>query len=141
MRAMLYSSWASSTWSLPSAEWAWSAKMSRITAVRSITGTPERRLQVALLARGELVVAGDEVGVAGGDLLLQLVEPAAAEVAVGVGLGALLGGLARGRDAGGAQQLLELGQRLAVGSPPSTMPIASARWRARGFETPAPLPA
>ncbi len=40
MRARLYSSWASSTCSLPSAEWAWSAKMSRITAVRSITGTP-----------------------------------------------------------------------------------------------------
>ena len=68
MRAMLYSSWASSTCSLPSAEWAWSAKMSRITAVRSITGTPERRLEVALLARRELVVAGDQVGVAGGDL-------------------------------------------------------------------------
>ena len=70
MRAMLYSSWASSTCSLPSAEWAWSAKMSRITAVRSITGTPERRLEVALLARRQLVVAGDQVGVAGGDLLL-----------------------------------------------------------------------
>ena len=40
MRARLYSSWASSTWSLPSAEWAWSAKMSRMIAVRSITGTP-----------------------------------------------------------------------------------------------------
>ena len=38
MRARLYSSWASSTWSLPSAEWAWSAKMSRMIAVRSITG-------------------------------------------------------------------------------------------------------
>ena len=38
MRAMLYSSWASSTWSLPSAVWAWPAKMSRITAVRSSTG-------------------------------------------------------------------------------------------------------
>ena len=40
MRARLYSSWASSTWSLPSAERAWSAKMSRMIAVRSITGTP-----------------------------------------------------------------------------------------------------
>ena len=39
-RGRRYSSWASSTCSLPSAEWAWSAKMSRITAVRSITVTP-----------------------------------------------------------------------------------------------------
>ena len=30
----------------------------------------ERRLQVALLARRQLVIAGDDVGVAGGDLLL-----------------------------------------------------------------------
>ena len=35
---------------------------------------PQRRLEVALLARSELVVAGDEVGVAGGDLLLQLLQ-------------------------------------------------------------------
>src|SRR3954469_17706232 len=38
MRARLYSSWASSTWSLPSELWACSAKMSRIVAVRSTTG-------------------------------------------------------------------------------------------------------
>ena len=75
---------------------------------------PQRRLEVALLARRQLVVAGDQVGVAGGDLLLQLLQPAAAEVAVGVGLGALLGGLAGGGDAGRAQQLLELGERLPV---------------------------
>ncbi len=74
----------------------------------------ERRLEVALLARRQLVVAGDQVGVAGGDLGLQLVELAAADVAVGVGLLALLHGLAGGRDAGGAQQLLQLGERIAL---------------------------
>ena len=51
---------------------------------------PERRLEVALLARRQLVVAGDQVGVAGLDLGLQLGQLAAAEVAVGVGLLALL---------------------------------------------------
>ena len=40
IRARLYSSCASSTWSLPSAEWAWPAKMSRMIAVRSTTGIP-----------------------------------------------------------------------------------------------------
>ena len=82
--------------------------------MRSITGTPSARLEVALLARRQLVVAGDQVGVAGGDLLLQLGQLAAAEVAVGIGRGALLDGLAGGRHAGGAQQLLQLGQRVAV---------------------------
>ena len=37
MRGRLYSSWASSTWSLPSAETACCAKMSRISCVRSTT--------------------------------------------------------------------------------------------------------
>jgi hypothetical protein len=37
IRGSWYDSWASSTWSLPSAVWACSAKMSRITAVRSTT--------------------------------------------------------------------------------------------------------
>ena len=63
MRARLYSSWASSTWSLPSEEFAWPAKMSRITAVRSIDRHAERLLEVALLARAELVVEGHQVGV------------------------------------------------------------------------------
>ena len=40
MRWRLYSSCASSTWSLPAAEWACSAKMSRITRVRSTTRMP-----------------------------------------------------------------------------------------------------
>ena len=72
MRARLYSSWASSTWSLPSA---------RVGVVGEDVEDhrgavdhrhAERRLEVALLARRELVVAGDQVGVAGADLRLQL---------------------------------------------------------------------
>lgn len=74
----------------------------------------ERRLQVALLARQQLVVAGDHVGVGGQDFGFQLFQATAAEVAVGIRLGALLGGDADGFDAGGSQQLLQLGQRLAV---------------------------
>ena len=72
----------------------------------------ERRLEVALLARRELVVAGDQVRVRRADLGLQLGELAAAEVAVGSGSGANLDDLAGGRDAGGAQELLELGERV-----------------------------
>ena len=65
----------------------------------------ERRLEVALLARRELVVAGDEVRVGGGELGLQLLELAGAEIRVRVRLLAALDHLADRRDAGGAQQL------------------------------------
>ena len=70
----------------------------------------ERRLEVALLTRRELVVAGDQVGARPLDLGLQLGELAAPEVAVRVGRLADLKHLTRGRDAGRAQQLLELGE-------------------------------
>ena len=63
MRARLYSSCASSTWSLPSAVWAWSAKMSRITAVRSITGTPSAASRFRSWRGASSSSAGDEVGV------------------------------------------------------------------------------
>ena len=112
MRARLYSSWASSTWSLPSAVWAWSAKMSRMIAVRSMTGTPSAVLQVALLTGRELVVAGDQVGVAGLDRALELVELARAQVGVGVGLVAVLDELARHGHPGRAQELAQLGEVL-----------------------------
>ena len=46
----------------------------------------ERGLEVALLARGQLVVAGDQGGVGPLDRGLQLDELAAAQVAVGIGL-------------------------------------------------------
>ena len=70
--------------------------------------------EIAFLARRQLVVGRDEVGVGPADRALELVELAAAQVAVGVGIVAVLDQLARGRDAGGAQQLLELGQRVLV---------------------------
>ena len=72
------------------------------------------RLEVALLPRRQLVVDGHEVGVAGLDRLLELGQLALAEVAVGVGRGALLGHLAGHGDAGRAQQLAQLGQVVLV---------------------------
>ena len=75
---------------------------------------PERRLEVALLARRQLVVAGDQVGAGGGDFLFDLGQAAAAEIAVGVGFRPLLGRGGDGGDARGQQQLLQLGQRLAL---------------------------
>ena len=66
----------------------------------------ERRLEVALLARRELVVAGDEVGVRARDLGLQLLELAGAEVGVRMRMVAALDQLADAGDAGRPQQLL-----------------------------------
>jgi hypothetical protein len=74
-------------------------------------------LEVALLPRSELVIAGNEVGVTSGDFLFQLAEAAASEVAIWVGFRALLGRDARGGNAGRPQQLFQLGQRLALGAP------------------------
>ncbi len=68
----------------------------------------EGALEVALLPRGELVVAGDEVRAGALDLRLQLLELAAAEVAIGVGLGPLLDHPAGRGNAGRPQQLPEL---------------------------------
>src|SRR2546423_822565 len=75
----------------------------------------ERLLEVALLARAELVVAGDDVGVGALDRHLELVELARAEVAVRVRVLAMLDHLADGGDARGTQELLELGEVVAVG--------------------------
>ena len=72
----------------------------------------QRRLQVALLARRELVVAGHEVGTRALDLLLQLGQLPAAEIPIRIGLGADLDELIGRGDAGGAKQLLQLGQRV-----------------------------
>jgi hypothetical protein len=75
---------------------------------------PQCRLQVALLARGKLVVAGHQVGVTGGDRLFQLAQLAGAEVAIGVGLRPLLDHVAGRGDTGGAKQLLELRQGIVL---------------------------
>ena len=73
-------------------------------------GHVERLLEVALLARLELVVAGHDVRARLLDRLLELRELALAEVAVGIGRRAPLAQLSCHGDAGGAQQLLELGE-------------------------------
>ena len=66
----------------------------------------------------------------------QLAPP---QVAVGVGAGADLDQLAGGRHPGGAQELLELGERdRRRRASAGTTEMAIARWRARGFATPAP---
>ena len=62
MRGRLYSSCASSTWSLPSALTACWAKMSRISCVRSTTRVESASSSVALLRRVELVVDDQHVG-------------------------------------------------------------------------------
>ena len=74
---------------------------------------PELLLEVALLARAELVVAGDDVrvGLLGGRL--DLLELARAEVGVRVRLLAVLDDLADDGDARGAQQLAQLGEVVA----------------------------
>jgi hypothetical protein len=74
----------------------------------------ELGLEVSLLARGQLIVAGDQVGVHAVQRPLQLGELAATQVSVRIGLRPHLDHLTGRRDAGGAQQLLELGERLAI---------------------------
>jgi hypothetical protein len=70
----------------------------------------ELLLEVALLAREQLVVARDEVRVALLDRPLQLGELPAAQVAVRVRAVAALDQLARHRHAGGAEQLAQLAE-------------------------------
>ena len=77
-------------------------------------GQPQLLLEVALLARRQLVVAGDHVGVGALGRLLDLLDLARPEVGVGVRALAVLDGLADHGDAGRAQQLLELGQVVAL---------------------------
>ena len=113
MRAMLYSSCASSTCSLPSALCACPAKMSRITRRAVDDRHAEPLLEVALLARAQLVVADDDVRV--GELrgLLDLDELAGPEVRVRMRLLEVLDDLPDDRDAGRAQQLVQLGEVVA----------------------------
>ena len=115
MRARLYSSCASSTWSLPSAERAWSAKMSRMIAVRSITGMPSASSRLRSWRGSSSSSHRDEVGVGLLHGLLQLHELAAAEVAVRIGALAALDHLAGHGHARRAQQLAQLGEIQIVG--------------------------
>jgi hypothetical protein len=77
---------------------------------------PERLLEVSLLSRDELVVARDQIGVGAADLRLDLGELSAADVPVRIGPTPHLDHLPRRRDAGGAQELLQLGEGIAVAS-------------------------
>ncbi len=74
----------------------------------------ERRLEVSLLAWRQLVVTGDEVRAGRLDRLFHLGELASPQVAVRIGLGPRLDDLARCRDAGRPQKLLQLGERVIV---------------------------
>ena len=67
---------------------------------------PERGLEVALLARRELVVARDQVRVRATELVLQLLELARAEIGVRMRVLAVLDELPDAGDAGGPQQLV-----------------------------------
>ena len=74
----------------------------------------ELLLEVALLARRELVVGGDEVRVGGLGRRLDLLELARPEVGVRVRAVAVLDALADDVDPGGAQQLAQLGEVVAL---------------------------
>ena len=73
-------------------------------------GQPERLLEVALLASGQLVIAGDQVRVGGGGGGPGLEDLAGTEVGVGVRLLALLDHLPHDGYTGGSQQLAQLGE-------------------------------
>src|SRR3954471_21073555 len=75
---------------------------------------PELLLEVAALARRELVVDRDQVRIGALGLLLDLVELARAEVRVRVRRLTVLHRLADRRDAGRAQQLAQLGEIVAL---------------------------
>ena len=75
----------------------------------------ERGLEVALLARRELVVAGDDVGVGALRERLDLLDLARPEIGVGVRRLAVLDGLPDDGDAGRAQKLVQLGEVVALG--------------------------
>ena len=90
----------------------------------------ERRLQVALLAGRELVVAGDEVGVGGGDLRLHLVELAGAQVGVGVRAGRGAGPSLPTAATPAVRSSSSSSARWSS-SPAGTAATIRARWRAR----------
>ena len=110
MRWSEYSSWASSTWSLPSAVWACWAKMSRITVVRSTTRIWSASSSARCWRGRELVVADDHLGLGLAHELAQLVDLARAEVRARVGPAPVLGERRHRVDRRRAEQLLHLGE-------------------------------
>ena len=81
--------------------------------MRSTTGMPSSFSRLRSWRGDELVVDGDEVRVGRLGRRLELLELARAEVGVGVRPVAVLDGLADDGDAGGAQQLAQLGEVVA----------------------------
>ena len=110
MRGRLYSSCASSTWSLPSALTACWAKMSRISCVRSTTRACSASSSVRCCDRRELVVDDQRLGARALERLLQLLELALADVGARVGPLAVLDELGHRLDAGRARELAQLGE-------------------------------
>ena len=111
-RGSMYCSWASSTWALPSRLRACWAKMSRISAVRSMTltcTTPSSRPQ---LARGELAVADHGVGAGRGHDVRQLARLARAHVGGRVDLAAPLDEAVEHLGARRLRQPAQLAQRI-----------------------------
>ena len=84
-RGSRYCSWASSTWALPSLLRACWAKMSRISAVRSMTLTLHDVFQLAELAGRQLAVADHGVGAGRDDDVAQLLGLARADIGGRVG--------------------------------------------------------
>ena len=89
----------------------------------------ERRLEIALLARRELVVAGDEVRVGGGELRLQLLELAGSEVGVRMRMLAALD--ISPTVATPAVRSSSRSSARSCSSPSGSAAIMKARWRAR----------
>ena len=97
----------------------------------------QRLLEVALLPGAQLVVAGDQVGVAGARHGADLGHLAGAEVGVGMRSLATLNELAHDAHAGGAHELFELPQVLSVGhARHAQRPLARALSRGRAITGP-----
>ena len=114
MRGRLYSSCASSTWSFPSARHGVLGEDVEDQLRPVDHARVERVLEEALLRRVELVVDEQALGLGRVEALLQLLELALADVRALRRTGAMLHDAADRLDAGGARELLDLGQ-LVVG--------------------------
>ena len=131
MRGRLYSSCASSTWSLPSAVTACWAKMSRMSCVRSTTRSFELVLEPALLARRRARRRRRATRrLASPTARLQLGELSLADVGARIGRWRGAGRARRPAHARGAQQLAELVQLLLDVAALGTRPTRGSRARA-----------
>ena len=111
-RGRRYCSWASSTCALPSRDLACWAKMSRISAVRSMTLTLTCVSSLRSWLGRQLAVADHRVGAGGHDDRVQLLDLAAADVGGLVRAAAALDQRLEHLRAGGLGQRGQLGQRV-----------------------------